>query len=216
MRTFIASLLTLLFTTQAHAGGCPDFFRFVDFGLQDQSGDIHRGGLLFRAFNSEGEHLLRSQGTDCRAVDFLAKDGRALEIPVVSRINVDPALAALDINTLHLTAVSSSFELAEANAASHRAGLTTTGAEITKGANFLCVGTKSSPDLSCQVASPYANDAALVVYCDAMQCEMPVLARDAEVSVSATWDRSSMDALQTGVNATNRIQQIYDFLALHS
>jgi len=39
----------LSFITSSNAQTCPDYYRFVDFGLEDDSGVMYRGGTLLRA-----------------------------------------------------------------------------------------------------------------------------------------------------------------------
>ena len=57
MLRVIASVLFILFASQANAQSCPDYYRFVDFGLKGNDGVIYRGGPTFRAENLSGELL---------------------------------------------------------------------------------------------------------------------------------------------------------------
>ena len=150
--------------------------------------------------------------TICRMVQEVSIDGRALPIPVVSAVDVDPAVAALDVTQLRLAAMDDAAAAAEANAGPHRETLAQTGTIATRGANFLCASAEASTPVSCQVLSPYRNNAPLVIYCDARQCEMPVLVRDDQLSVSATWRRDATDPDAVGLEITDKIQVIYDFL----
>jgi hypothetical protein len=40
----IATLFFVLFAGQASAQNSPDFYRFVDFGIESNDGIMHRGG----------------------------------------------------------------------------------------------------------------------------------------------------------------------------
>ena len=57
--------------------------------MTDRDGIIRRGGPIFRAFDVSGTHLLDPNGTTCRDVDDLAKDGRALDVSIVLALKLD-------------------------------------------------------------------------------------------------------------------------------
>jgi hypothetical protein len=212
MYKFLSCLSFILFATHANATPCPTDYRFVDFGLEGRDGILRRGGTIFRAFTPDGTRLLIRDRSVCREVEEMSVDGRALPIPVVSRIAVDTDIAALEVADLQIMVLQDTITSAEANAAEHRTRLAQTGATITRSQDFLCVSGTETGALSCQVVSPYENNAALVIYCDAQECEMPILVRDDQLGISAKWRPSKTDPDALGHDISDRIQRIHDFL----
>ena len=211
----IASLLLIFCASQASAQNCPDFFRFVDFGLEGRDGAISRGGPIFRAESLSGQPLLLRDRTECLGVREVSVDGRGNPIPVVTSIQYSPEKTNIDLTELRVAVVDDTETAAEKNARIHRAGLKQSDTEITRGANFFCASFKESLEMSCQLESPYPGNIALVVYCDALQCTMPVLAIDEQILVSAVWASGGSflsDPATAGPDIFDKIQRIHDFL----
>lgn len=215
LRAFV-SVLLICFASQARAQTCPAFFRFVDFGLEGRDGVIYRGGPVFRAEGFDGEPLLLRDRTTCRDVQDLGKDGRGYSIPVVTSITYSPEKTNTDLAELRVVHVADTHAVAEENASAHRDMLDQPGTQITRGASFLCARAQAPQGLSCQFASPYPGNIALVVYCDASTCRMPVLAINAQVLADATWEMNASildDPSRAGEVIRTTIQQIHNFLA---
>lgn len=211
----IAPFLFIIATGQAQAQSCPDFFRFVDFGLEARDGTLHRGGTILRAESFEGEPLLLREKTLCRAVQEVSKDGPGNPIPVVSSIDYDPAKTGIPLIELRILSVKDATAQAEENAAAHRAALDRPDTEITRGSNFLCAAQPEPGTLSCQLLSPYPGNAPLVVYCDALRCEMPGLAINTRLLARAAWTNASAgagSAEAAGTDILSTLEQIHGFL----
>ncbi len=208
-------LLLSMWAGLASAGGCPDFFRFVDFGQRGSDGVLYRGGSLFRAEGFDGTMLVNLASADCLEVKDTATDGRGLTIPVVTSFLYEPAKTAIDLTELRVSAVDDASFAAENNAERHRERLKDTDAVVTRGTNFLCA-IYNDTDISCQVVSPYPGNIALVAYCDATQCALPVMAIDKHITVKAAWLRApgleGNDKL-TGAAIVDMVTQIHDFLS---
>jgi hypothetical protein len=200
------------FATPSFAQSCPEFYRFVDFGLKESDGTVTRGGTIFRAFNAEGTPLLKPEVSICRPVENLAKDGRALFIPVVSKIGIDPIAAKLDVTQLTLTEVSDVVSAAEDNAKRHGETLAKVDTATTRGEDYICASTPATDELSCQMLSLYGGNAPLVAYCDEAQCNVPVWARDKQLAISVKWPRGAAGPASTGQEIRRKLQSIYDFL----
>ena len=211
-----AAIIFILFVNQANAQTCPDFYRFVDFGLKGNDGVIYRGGPTFRAESFSGELILLEKQTKCLKVPEVSKDGHGNPIPVVTSINYDPAKTGIDLNQLRLSIVDDTENAANENASIHQARLAKPNSiASTQGSNFLCASTKDTNQLSCQLVSPYAGNVSLVVYCDALECRMPVLAINKEIQISAVWESSEgfiNTPENTGLVISNKVQKIKDFL----
>ncbi len=213
MFKFIAITMLLLGAGRASAEGCPAFFRFVDFGLEARDGSIHRGGALFRAEGFDGQALLLLEKTQCLAVAEVSKDGRLNPIPVVTDIHYDPPKAGLDVIALGVRSVTDMQALADVNATPHTASLAASGAKVTRGPDFLCVDHPGQGRASCQLASPYPGKIALVVHCDAEMCDMPLLAIDGQLAISAQWTTSlTARPEELGREISQKIQAIHGFL----
>lgn len=215
-------LAAIVFSICAHpllAQSCPAFYRFVDFGIQTDGGEMLRGGRIFRAFDAEGAHLLDLEHTICRDVRDLAKDGRGFAIPVVSRVQYTSSALPDGLVALQLfaSAQEDTLALADKSGAAHRFAVARAGATTTRGEAFLCAHGEDSDSISCQVVSPYGARFAPVVYCNAAQCEVPVMVRDSQLGIRATWNRparasseQSMDALAGDILQT--LQRIHDII----
>ena len=212
----IVSLICLMgSTTASNAQTCPDYYRFVDFGLEDKSGVTYRGGTLLRAEGFSAEALLLENLTKCLEVRDLAKDGHGNPIPVVKSINYIPEITGAELSTLRVSRVKDAKTIANKNAETHLANVENAENITTKGENFLCVSSKTADTISCQLVSPYAGNISLVVYCNAKTCDMSVLAINKELMVSATWNSSDAilkEPLGVGSQSVAKAQQIHDFL----
>lgn len=205
----------ILFKGQASAEGCPDFFRFVDFGLETQDGTI-RGGPTYRAEGVDGQALLIRELSVCRDVRDVALDGRGNPIPVVTSVNYDPENTGMDLIELRLTVVEDIVSEAEHNAAEHRTRLERQVAIIRRGPDYLCASLEEPNKISCQFKSPFGGNLALVVYCDPLECRMPVLALNEKVIAIATWlpsKASLKDHEAAALEIADKVQQVHDFLA---
>lgn len=214
---FLASFFAIQFygAHQAHAQDCPDYYRFVDFGLKDSKGTLYRGGIVLRAEGFSAEALLLEDKTQCLKVRDLAKDGHGNPIPVVASVDYIPQIIGIGLQTLRVTKSTNTTQAANKNASSHLARMQKPGAEITHGENFVCAKDTNAQALSCQLVSPYAGNTALVIHCKANTCQMPVMAINAELMVTAVWESSDelLNNPQTaGTNFTTKAQQIHDFL----
>lgn len=212
MQKILAIVLFVFSTNPAFAEACPPSYRFVDFGVQGSDGVLRRGGTIFRAFDANGTGLLLRDQSICRQVDELSKDGRALPIPVVASVNVDLAVAGLDLTALQLATQDDAFTFAEQNAGPHRDRLALPDATTVRGDTYLCASSAESGATSCQIVSPYAAIAPLVIYCDAGQCRMPVLARDEKFVVSATWPSAATGPEALAQEIIGKVQTIHAFL----
>ena len=154
--------------------------------------------------------------TNCLEVIEVSKDGHGNPIPVISSIDYNPAKTGIDLKRLRLSIVDDTETAANENASIHQARLTKPNSIVSaQGSNFLCARTKDTNQLSCQLVSPYAGNISLVVYCDAVECKMPVLAINKEIQVSAVWE-SSEGFINTpkvsGEEIAKKVQKIKDFL----
>lgn len=180
-RFLIAGFLAI--GSQVNAADCPSYYRFVEFGLQDENGQHLRGGPIFRGEGFDGRSLLDVKDTTCRPIRDMAVDGHGHPIPIVTRVSYDVQKTGMDLVGLRVSYSADALAAAETNTGRHRDNLVT--AKPIKGQNSLCVIAREQ--MSCQVVSPYKNDAGLVVYCDLSQCHMPVLAVGPHILISAEW-----------------------------
>lgn len=211
----IAFLGVIFCAGQAKAEDCPDFYRFVDFGLIAQDGEVYRGGPTFRAESLEGSPLLVMDRTECRPIQDISTDGHGNPIPIVTQIHYKPERTGMDLTELSLRAVDRNAAEAEKNASAHRAGLAQSDTATMRGADFLCAHTSTDDTISCQIVSPYPGNIALVVYCDARQCNMPGMAIKERIMAGAVWPRlpaTLENPEKTGSHISEKIRQIYDFL----
>ncbi|WP_394690077.1 hypothetical protein [Hoeflea sp.] len=215
-RIIFTSLMLMLFGTQARAQDCPDFFRFVDFGLEAPDGTMHRGGATYRAEGFDGQALLIRELTICRDVRNLAVDGRGNPIPVVTSVNYSPQQTGIDLLELRLAAVDDIASETERNASAHRARLDQPDVVTTQGLDYLCASLKRADTFSCQFVSPFGGNLALVVYCTPSECRMPVLAVKDNIAVAASWRPSGAaigDPKTWASEIGDKVQQVHDFLA---
>lgn len=213
-RSFLC-VLFLATAGAANAQGCPDFFRFVDFGLQDAEGRFIRGGPHFRGESLAGTSFLKPGDTKCRSVREIASDGHGNPIPVVTHISYNVERTDLDLTTLHVSYSTDTRVAAQQNAQQHHARLSRVDAEPIRGENSLCVAARDGVGVSCQLVSPYPGNTDLVVHCDQDQCDMPVLAVNANIMVSAVWPvtvsfRAQIDG--AGPQIFSTVQAIHAFL----
>ncbi len=211
----VVSFLFILLTGQAYAETCPDFYRFVDFGLEGNDGVIYRGGTTLRAESFEGEPLLITAQTRCISVPEEAKDGHGNPIPVVKSINYLPEIAGLGLNEFRVSAVDDTELSANENASRHLSILEQPDTTSTRGSSFLCASSRTQGTFSCQLVSPYPGNIPLVIYCHETQCEMPVLAVNQQLQVSTSWTvpiEFSDDPASAGTMIQKKVQQIHDFL----
>jgi hypothetical protein len=194
----------------ASAQSCPAFYRFVDFGLTGSDGVVYRGGTVLRAESFEGTPLLVTDRTLCRDVRDVAVDGRGNPIPVVTAVSYDPVAAGIDLRELRVAIFDDMAVAADENAQAHLAKLVAPAVTLTRGADFLCATLQGR--LSCQVQSPFSNTAPLVVYCDAGECRMPVMAMNDALAVSAVWAIDATDPALIGAQTSRKAQDIHDFL----
>lgn len=215
MPRLIALLVSALWANLAAAQSCPDFYRFVDFGLESSDGVIHRGGPVFRAETLEGEPLLVMPETNCIQVRDISADGHGNPMPVVTSFNYDPQKFGVSLVSLQISKVADAKAAAADSALPHQQDLAGGQMTATQGADFLCASPKAADRISCQVVSPYPGNAALVVYCDAAQCRMPALAVGERILVSAIWanEASSLNAPEdAGKRIITKVQKIHDQL----
>lgn len=206
------SFLFAVMGTVAGAQSCPERYRFVDFGMETLGGDIVRGGTVFRAFDQANTPLLNGEDTVCLPVRDLAKDGRSLQVPVVTEASVDTVIAGLEVSELAIKAVADVAAQAEDNARLHRRTLAQRDVIRTVGDTFICAGKADAQDVSCQIASPYQQSVPLVVYCDNAHCQMPVLGRDDQLIISAEWARNARNNEALGREITAKVDTLHVFL----
>lgn len=210
----LTAFVLLALGAPATAQTCPEFFRFVDFGLIGADAKTYRGGAVFRAEDFDEVPLLVRDQTQCIDVPEVSKDGRGNPIPVVTRIEYDMSSAGLDLQTLAVVAVTDTGTLAEQHADAHRTRLDQPGTRTVRGDSFLCAAGESS-GLSCQLVSPYPGTAPLVVYCGTALCRVSVIAMNARLMVSASWERDAAmrDPDTAGPEIADRIGKIHGFLS---
>lgn len=207
-------ILLILFGAGARAESCPDFFRFVDFGLDTPDGTT-RGGPTYRAESFEGQGLLIRDRTTCRTVPNLASDGHGNPIPVVTSVEYDPDKTGIDLSELRLTSVDDVVSETEQSAAAHRARLEHQNVTIERGSEYLCASLQDRKSISCQFISPVGGNLALVVHCDPSACTLPMLALNEKVVAVAKWRPSQASVVdhQTAISEmAGKVQKIHDFL----
>ena len=149
-------------------------------------------------------------------VDLLAKDDRALDIPVVSQIELDMAVAKLDLHHLRLNASDDTQIDAIENVHVPQERIVLPKAIKAQVANFVCMHVKGSVEISCQFAPPYTPNAPLVIYYYKEACNMLVLARSETLNLSAAWVQERTDMETLGANISSKLQTIVRFLAPHT
>ena len=217
MRTIIfTSLLLIFLNSPARAADCPDFFRFVDFGLETADGPLQRGGPTYRAEGFDGQALLIRELTTCRKVRDLSVDGRGNPVPVVTSVDYDPEKTGIDLKALRLEAVSDVAAETERAAAEHRSQLEKDTTVVTAGPTYLCASPEGSDRFSCQLVSPFGGNLALVVYCNRAKCRVPALAVKANIIAQAAWvpsEAAVKNHVVWALEIADRVQEIRDFLA---
>ena len=149
-------------------------------------------------------------------VDLLAKDDRALDIPVVSQIELDMAVAKLDLLHLRLNASDDTQIDAIENVHVHQERIVLPKAIKAQVADFVCMRVKGSVEISRQLALPYTPNAPLVIYCYNEACNMQVLARSETLNLSAAWVQERTDMETLGADISSKLQTIVRFLAPHT
>lgn len=209
------SAALMLLNTPVSAEGCPEFFRFVDFGLETPDGPI-RGGPTYRAESFEGQALLIRDLTLCQDARDLATDGHGNPIPLVTSVNYDPETTGLDLKDLRLTVLQDIAPVAEENAAQHRARLENQSAVITRGPDYLCASLPEPEGISCQFVSPFGGNLPLVVHCAGLDCRIPVFALNEKVAAVASWQLagpSPRDQEAAVLEMAEKLAQVHEFLA---
>lgn len=214
-KIIVVFTLAVLFSVPASAEECPVFYRFVDFGQETSNGPI-RGGPTYRAEGFDGQALLIRDRTLCRQGLHLAVDGRGNPIPIVSTVSYDPEKTGISLTLLRLTVPESIRAEAERNAAEHRARLERPNTLVGRGADFLCARLDAPNRISCQFVSPFGSDLPLVVYCDAVECRLPIMALNEKVVAVAIWVPTQVvsgdfDAATTEIGS--KVRQVHGFLA---
>lgn len=211
MRGILVLLMILLGSSAASAQSCPDFYRFVDFGLTGGDGVTYRGGIVLRAEGFDGAPLLLTAQTICRDVPDLAVDGRGNPIPVVSAVTYDPAAAGVALRDLRVALWPDAFAEAQEVAATHLAAVSHPNMTVTRGEDYLCARAPTGA-VSCQVQPPFPSQAPVVAYCGAGLCRMPVMAINGTLAVSAAWASDVADPAAIGAQVSQKARQIHDFL----
>jgi len=143
----------------------------------------------------------------------VSRDGRGNLIPVVRHIEYDPEKTGLGLETLSVGAVDDPVAQAEQWAQAHRARMARPDAEIVRGQSFLCARDTDEGITSCQLVSPYKGKAALVVTCDEASCDLPVLAMNARLVISASWATGAGALEADAEKMLSRVRAIHGFLA---
>ena len=149
-------------------------------------------------------------------VDLLAKDDRALDIPVVSQIEVDMAVAKLYLFHIRFNASDCTQINAIENVHVHQERIVLPKAIKAQVADFVCMRVKGSVEISRQLALPYTPNAPLVIYCYNEACNMQVLARSEMLNLSAAWVQERTDMETLGANISSKLETIVRFLAPHT
>lgn len=205
-----------LWAGQAAAQTCPDFFRFVDFGIVGYGGSVERGGTMFR-MEKDGTPTYQNGSGVCRDVASLLTDGRGQKIPVVDKVGYLPELVAPQLTQLSaMRALRPASRMAEENAFAHQSAQALPDAERVTGADHLCIRSADTrtQTISCEVVNPFDPAYPLVIYCDALTCTMPVLAIDDVIILTADWERSPGASLAAvGQANADIVAAIHAFIA---
>lgn len=211
----VACLLVALSASAVSAENCPDFFRFVDFGLEGRDGTLHRGGPIFRAESFAGQPFLVKGSSRCLSVKDIAKDGHGNPIPIASHVEYEPRKTGIDLFELSISAVGDTKLATEASASRHHTTLELPDSKITRGQDYLCASLPHVGSLSCQVVSPVAGAATLVIYCDTDTCTMPALALSQRLLVRAAWEGQALylnNPEIAGSEIAEKVSRIFGFL----
>lgn len=212
-----ALLMVCLFmwASTAQAQDCPDFYRFVDFGLNGTDGAVYRGGPTLRAESFEGEPMLVPETSACLALADLAKDGHGNPIPIVTQVFYKPGLLNANIDELSVFSTGDVEAATTSNASAHKAQLAIPDAIITRGTDFVCVSAAQHSAFTCQIVSPFKINLDLVIACDNQHCTMPILAATDALAVSARWKSAAAakgDTASAAVEMIAKTETIHDFL----
>lgn len=210
MRAALVALLMAL--AGPAAADCPAFYRFVDFGITDDDGTLYRGGPVFRAEDFDGTPLLFTRSTVCAEVPDLLKDGRGNPIPVVRKIAYDRREADPALGWIEVAAVADAFAFTEEFAGLHNDRLSQESIEVVRGETSLCA-VASIVTFSCQIVSPYANDAPVVVYCEDGACMTFGIAMTERLVIAASWPMEVQSLDWQTKDIVRRVSEIAAFLA---
>ncbi|MEO9651871.1 MAG: hypothetical protein ABJ360_24915 [Roseobacter sp.] len=201
---------------QVVAQSCPDYFRFVDFGISGADGALQRGGPVFRVVE-DGVSLLGGSPVTCLNIPYMFTDGHSLAIPVVTDIGYAPHLVAPNLSELAVkTVYGEARGQAEQNARAHRALLNKAAIQVTRGSDFLCAAQSATTEVtvSCEIINPYDPAFPLVVYCSEQVCRMPVMAIDGTLKIAARWrNLETIDGAAIGPSISEMVTQIHAFTA---
>lgn len=184
------SLITfwlLLCAGQVAAFDCPDYYRFVDFGLEDSTGTLNAGGPRVRVEGFDGIGLLKWETATCLDLPFMRRDGFGNIIPVVEGITFDRGVLPVAVFALHLRRQPDIAARAEGSAAPHRTQVAAPQAKVTQGEAFLCVQWGNGRNVSCQFPALDRENLPLIVICGSEVCDLPVLHVGSGLEISATW-----------------------------
>jgi len=144
-------------------------------------------------------------------------DGHGHPIPVVTDFSYIPEQIGLDVKHLGISKVDRVAVLTEQSAKRHHGNLNISNATIVRGSNHLCVLLTEGSALSCQIVSPYPGNLPLVVYCIGNMCEMPALAINETLIISANWDDIDLSKPQiAGTQIADKIADIQEFVDTNS
>ena len=214
MVRFLMIAVLMLGANGAKAETCPNYYRFVDFGLEDPDGNLLRGGPVFRVVDVSGAPLLFRDQTLCSDVGDVFTDGHGHPIPVIEQFDYDPAKVGLGLAALRVDVVNDAAEAAEDSAARHREALAHSTAPQIRGSNYLCVDLDGL--VSCQILSPFRIEIPLVVYCEEDHCEAPAFVLSDRVKAIASWPRADMPFDALGGAISERLNAVWVYLSEQS
>lgn len=209
----VTAFVTAVFAQSAPVGTCPDYYRFVDFGLVAQDGSIHRGGPTFRVENLAGQQLILPQHTTCLSLRETAVDGHGNPIPVVSSVSYDQNNVDQRVRSLRLSPVDDPETFLANIAEQHHLRLAAESAVVLLGSDYLCVSALTPSAFSCQFVSPFGAQQAPIVYCTQNQCTLPAMAIKDRIFATARWDQPVQSlAHAEAVTIKNMLSALHDFL----
>jgi hypothetical protein len=208
-------LATCFSSGQAQAQNCPEYFRFVDFGVSRADGSIHPGGPTFKV-KRDGKPLFESGSVACRDIVPVFTDGHNQPIPLVTTFSYAPSLVASNMTSLSLTRTpNTSATDALVVVQRHRTIRNEADAAIINGADFLCASgaPSSAQTISCEVVNPFEATLSFIVSCDGATCAMSAMAIDDAVHISANWSNTApVSAKTTGEVASEMAAKIHAFI----
>lgn len=197
------------------AQSCPEYFRFVDFGLMDADEKLHSGGATFKV-KREGMPLFENGSVVCRDIAPVFTDGHNQPIPLVTSFKYEPTLVARNLTDLSITrATNTLVNDVPTVAQRHRKARNKAGVDVMKGSDFLCVtGEAASPrTISCEVVNPFDTTTSFFVACTGKTCAMSGMAIDDAIMVSGGWSSSeNASEKATGEVASEIAGKIHTFI----